>query len=140
MKFVPLLSSVGLCVLLDVTTKAEHTTFNPILMNRQVNQALRELNAYRTLLPLSCNKFERKCTEQCFTQQKFSVTHVKQTKDNSKVAYRVIAPEILAGKIIGHIKKNKYIIHKSKFQNTIDDGLCKYSIQQDIITDAYKFE
>lgn len=132
LKFVPLLSKEGLCILLDVTTKAEHTTFNPILMNRQVNQALRELKDYQTLLPLSCNLYEERCTVDCFCQKTFVVTHLKHSADKSKVAYRVIANKQLVGKISNYSNDGRFLIHHEKY--------CLYQGSNDIIIDAYKLK
>jgi len=132
-KFAPLMSNDGLCILLDVTTKAEHTKFyNPILMNRQVNQALREQKIYKTLLPLSCNLHENECNEDCFIQQHFFVTHSKQTNDLSKVAYRVIAPRLLCNRVVNPIEDVRYKIQTNK------DGLCFHTWKNKTIADSYK--
>lgn len=114
-KFLPMLSDMGLCVLLNVTTKPEHTTYNPILMNRQVNKALRELSEYRTLLPISCSIYSNECHVDCFYQQTFSVTHLKHTKDKSKVAYRIIARDKFVKQIVSIENDSKLIIHNDKF-------------------------
>jgi SAM-dependent methyltransferase len=131
-KFMPLLSEKGICVLLDVTTKTDHTTFNPILMNRQVNNALMELREYKTLLPLSCNLFENNCFMDCFSQQIFSVTHKRHPCDKSKVAYRVIAGRTFADQIAHPVASVQYIIQKS------GDGLCGHTIGHENMADAYK--
>jgi hypothetical protein len=136
MKFVPVLSSEGLCILLDVTTKAEHTTFNPILMNQQVNQALRELKDYQTLLPLSCNRNEKICVEQCFTQQKFYVSHKGKTSDMSKVSYRVIAQAVLVNVLTIDKETAKYVLQRNGQRV---DKLCPYSCGEKII-DGYKLK
>jgi len=134
MKFIPLLSNEGLCVLLDVTTKVEHATFNPILMNRQVNQALRELKNYQTLLPLSCNHNEKICAEQCFTQQKFYVSHKEKINDVSKVSYRVIAKTDFTNILVNGSEIAKYILQR----NGQDiEKFCPYSHGEKII-DGYK--
>jgi SAM-dependent methyltransferase len=136
MKFVPLLSKEGLCVLLDVTTKAEHTTFNPILMNQQVNQAIQELKNYQTLLPLSCNRNEKTCVEQCFTQQKFYVSHKRKTKDISKVSYRVIAKTALVNVLITDKETAKYVLQRN---GQSIDKFCPHSYGEKII-DGYKLK
>jgi Cys-tRNA synthase (O-phospho-L-seryl-tRNA:Cys-tRNA synthase) len=115
MKFAPMLSSEGLCVLLDVTVKTSHNhTYLPVLNNRQVNQALRELKGYKTLLPLSCSQYEKLCLiENCFTQQKFYVSHKRKTNDISKVSYRVIAQAALVNVLITDKETEKYVLQKS---------------------------
>ena len=135
MKFAPMLSENGLCVLLDVTTKTEHNnTYNPILKNEQVNRALRELKIYQTLLPLSCNRNEALCIEQCFTQQKFYVSHKGKINDVSKVSYRVIGNTDFVKIIVNHNKTSKYILKKN---GRSIEKLCPYSSGEKS-TDAYK--
>jgi SAM-dependent methyltransferase len=93
--FVPLLSDNGLCVLLDVTTKQDHcNTYNPILLNSQANKALRDLENYKTILPLSCSLHETSCFATCFTQQFFFFFYSQRANDISQVAYRIITNAI----------------------------------------------
>lgn len=86
----PMLSESGLFLLLDVTTKIG-ITYNPILLNIQVNRAIKELEGYKTLIPITCGEFEKECSEQCFTQRTFYISHSLKAKDKSKVAYRILA-------------------------------------------------
>ena len=131
--FAPLLSDNGLCVLLDVTTKQEHNnTYNPILMNNQINKALQELGNYQTLLPLSCCLHEKKCAVNCFTQQQFIVSHSQRTNDISKVAYRIIAKANFAEQLGKPDVKAKYLIGKDK--------TCCYTDNNDKNTDSYLLE
>jgi len=137
-KFLPMLSNEGLCVLLDVTIKAENGIYLPIIVNQQVNQALRDLKNYQTLLPRSCNLYEAKCDKKCFTQQQFSVTHLNQSKNISNVVYRVIAPKFLTGIMPTPQYEVRYITNKSKFYNSTSEGLCAYSAHYTKAVDAYK--
>ena len=128
-KFVPLLSDIGVCVLLDVTTKPEHTTYNPILMNKQVNQALRELHEYKTVLPVCCSMYGDECYSDCFYQQTFSITHSKYKKDKSKVAYRIIGHKNLL-KLIGKTDfKSKFLINNEK--------ACPFTENNQILVDGF---
>jgi len=86
----PKLSQTGLYLLLDVTTKVG-ITYNPILMNLQVNKAVKELNIYKTLIPITCGEFEKECAELCFTQRAFNISHSLKMNDKSKVTYRILA-------------------------------------------------
>lgn len=133
-KFLQLLSNEGLCTLLDVTTKAEHTTFNPILMNWQINQALQNLNDYQTLLPLSCNNYEKICSEKCFTQQKFYISHSRKIKDISKVSYRVIGKMNMVNMLLNNRETTKYILQRNGQTITT---FCPYSDSGNIV-DGYK--
>jgi SAM-dependent methyltransferase len=133
-KFMPLLSDEGLCVLLDVTTKAEHAAYNPILMNCQVNQALREMEGYRTLLPLSCHLYEKSCWEECFTQQRFRVSHSRKGNDASKVSYRVIGKAELVSVLVAGKEKGKYVLQRNGQAAT---AFCPRS-DGDKIKDGYK--
>ena len=136
MKFAPLLTSKGLCVLLDVTTKTEHNTlFNPVLMNWQVNQALFKLEVFQTLLPLPCNFYERDCVEQCFSQQKFQVTHKQKTNDISKVCYRIIGRVKFISGIVNCRKNVKCAIQINK--RSMRAVYCPHSSGEEII-DGFK--
>lgn len=110
----PLLADTGFYFLLDVTTKAEHSTFNPILMNRQINRVLKELPDFQTLVPLSCAVYENNCSVGCFYQKVFSVTHTKRSNDKGKVAYRVISKKKFVNKIISNNNELKLLIHNDK--------------------------
>ncbi len=129
MKFLPLLSEKGICLLLDVTTKPKHTTYNPILMNKQVNQALRELNEFETLLPIPCSTYSENCYVDCFQQKTFTITHSKHTNDKSKVAYRVIVPKELKRKI--------GIIHQGSKQLIFNEKICPHTEKEKEVADAY---
>lgn len=112
--FLPLISDKGLFVLLDVTTKQKHTTYNPILMNQQINRVLIELNRYETLIPIPCRKKYRLCNNNCFQQKTFSITHSKHSNDISKVAYRVIITNLLDNQLDLELDKSKQIISKNE--------------------------
>ena len=129
----PLLSDKGLCVLLDVTTKQEHNnTYNPILMNDQINKALQELGKYKTLLPFSCNLYETSCNATCFTQQQFAVSHSKRANDISKVAYRIIADSNFVALLGKPDVTAKYFIGKDK--------ICCYTESNGKNVDSYLLE
>lgn len=129
MKFLPLLSENGICLLLDVTTKPKHTTYNPILMNKQVNQAIKELQKYITLIPTPCSEYGYICFFDCFQQKTFSVTHSKHSNDKSRVAYRVIVPKELKRKI--------GIIHKGSKQLIFNEKICPHTVKEKEVADAY---
>lgn len=130
----PLLSKTGLFFLLDVTTKVG-ITYNPVLMNIQVNRAIKELKGYKTLIPITCGEFEKECVEQCFTQRTFNISHSLKTKDKSKVAYRIIANSNLVNQISSFESSCSYINIFEK-----DDNLGKYcpNSQGEQVKDNYK--
>ena len=104
----PLLSKTGLFFLLDVTTRVGRT-YNPILMNIQVNRAMIELTGYKTLIPITCGEFEKKCVEQCFTQRTFNISHSLKINDKSKVAYRMLAKSNFVNQISSFESSCSYI-------------------------------
>lgn len=125
----PLLADTGFYFLLDVTTKAEHSTFNPILMNRQINSAVKDSLNYQTLLPISCNINETCCNVDCFTQKEFYVSHSKQSIDKSRVAYRIITNKLFAHKIGYPDAEYAYYIH--------NDKCCPYTEGKNSARDSY---
>jgi len=114
MKFLPLLLENGIYLLLDVTTKPKHTTYNPILMNKQVNQDIRELQKYTTLIPSPCSEYGEFCFCDCFHQKTFSVTHSKHSNDKSRVAYRLLVSQLLKEKMNLKVKNSKQLINNEK--------------------------
>ena len=85
-EFLPHLANTGLCVLLDVTTKTKDGSYLPIVLNSQINNAMKSLGLYKTLLPLPCNLHENACSvNNCFSQKIFTIEHSRHRKDKSKV-------------------------------------------------------
>lgn len=130
----PLLSKTGLFFLLDVTTKVG-ITYNPILMNIQVNRAIKELTGYKTLIPITCGEFEKECTELCFTQRTFNISHSLKINDKSKVSYRILANSDFVNQISSFESSCSYINILEK-----DDNPSKYcpNIQGEQVKDNYK--
>jgi len=128
-KLLPKLSDIGLCLILDVTTRTSHTTFNPILMNRQINQALRDLKIFKTLLPLSCFYYGEQCDIDCFYQKVFTVKHSRFAADKSKVTYRVLGREGLAKAIISQNNSHQLVVQNNR--------ICPYSSSFELKQDAY---
>lgn len=91
-----LLSHSGLMILLDVTTKPEHTDFLPQLLNEQISRFVREHGDLATLTPVPCHIYEAQCSEPCFTQKEFSASHRLADNDRSRVSYRVLTPRACA--------------------------------------------
>ncbi|MBQ6275861.1 MAG: hypothetical protein IJK62_04060 [Bacteroidales bacterium] len=128
-KFLPCLTNDGLCLVLDVTTRSEHTTFNPILMNRQLNNFLKENNEYSTLLPLSCHYFEKNCNVDCFFNKTFYVTHSQHSSDKTKVAYRILGRNEFVKKICSDTCDRRLLVQDEKY--------CPYSEQYETEADAF---
>jgi hypothetical protein len=128
--FLPCLKTNGLCLILDITSKADNLDeFYPKLLNEQINRALREMDSFKTLLPLPCNLFEQKCGKKCFTQKTFYVSHSRQTEDESRVCYRVLGRKGFIDQI-GHISlDNTY----SVTDNGDRCGLSSFSHNESII-------
>lgn len=130
----PLLSKTGLFFLLDVTTKVG-ITYNPILMNIQVNRAIRELAGYKTLVPVTCGEFEKECKELCFTQRTFNISHSLKKNDKSRVTYRILGNSDFVNQISLFESSCSYINILEK-----DHNLGKYcpNSQGEQVKDNYK--
>lgn len=126
--YLPLLSRTGLCLLLDVTTKAG-ATFCPILLNSQVNRALSGMSGYRTLLPRPCGMNVDCSVTDCFTQKEFTVTHSCHANDKSRVAYRVLCPRELAEAVNVGESSCEYLICNEK--------VCPLTVGKGQAQDAY---
>lgn len=115
MKFLPLLNERGIFYLLDVTTRQKHSTFNPFLLNEQVQRAMANNNDYVVISPVPCSFFNQSCNKSCFYQKTFSITHSNIREDISKVAYKLIAHKGVYCLIGAGIEgSGKYQIHTDK--------------------------
>lgn len=115
MKFLPLLNERGIFYLLDVTTRQKHSTFNPFLLNEQVQRAMVNNNDYVVISPIPCSFFNQACNNSCFYQKTFSITHSNIREDKSKVAYKLIAHKDVYRLIGAGIEgSGKYQIHNDK--------------------------
>lgn len=114
-QFLPLINSRGVFYLLDVTTRQKHSTFNPFLMNEQVQNAMVECPNYCVISPIPCSLYNSICNNSCFYQKTFTITHSHVREDKSKVAYKLIVSKYLSQKI-GHSQNGigKYRIHGDK--------------------------
>ncbi len=114
-QFLPLINSRGVFYLLDVTTRQKHSTFNPFLMNEQVQNAMVECHNYCVISPIPCSLYNSICKNSCFYQKTFTITHSHVREDKSKVAYKLIVSKYLSQKI-GHSQNGigKYRIHGDK--------------------------
>ena len=91
----------GLCVVADVTSTDNNYEYFAITLNREANAHDTAPNAAaRTVLPLPCGRNDAGCTERaCYTQRRFAVSHQLAEHDESKIAYRVLAPASFAASI-----------------------------------------
>jgi SAM-dependent methyltransferase len=88
----------GLCILSDVTTTDNGYEYFAMTLNREANEHDSEPEAsMRTVLPLPCARSASSCTKSdCYTQRRFIVKHRLARRDESKIAYRVFAPNDFA--------------------------------------------
>lgn len=103
----PLLSSNGIFILSDVTTKNDDNGYYyPILLNRGINTFIRNNTEYKSIYPFPCFHYENKCNG-CYMQDVFSISHRKKTDDISRVAYRILAHKQFAEIISTYIASKK---------------------------------
>ena len=119
--FLPLLDRYGILYLLDVTTRQKHSTYNPFLMNNQVNEVMKVFDDFCVISPIPCAIFTGRCTQNCFYQKEFVIAHSYVAVDKSKVAYKLISTKELS-KLIGTPSEPKgaYLIYKDKVCPNID--------------------
>lgn len=103
--FLPLLSSYGILVLSDVTTKLnDRYLFYPELMNIGINEVLRKNTAYKSIIPYACYYMENEC-KGCYMQDIFRVSHSRKVLDRTKIAYRVLCHSDFADSVMVNIKR-----------------------------------
>ena len=129
----------GLLIMLDVTTKDEHSGyFYPQLMNSSINDYVRESRTIETLLPLSCACYYE-CRDLCFMQQTFSVSHSHKSNDESRVCYRVLCRKPLKTTIMQEIEIENFahVIHPTKYKQNDDSAICSRSKNNKITIDSF---
>ena len=129
-------SSNGVVVMIDVTTKADGLEFMPTILNRGISRFTSNHQEFSTLLPISCNKYENNCCHPCFCQQEIFVTHCKKINDISKICYRIVAHTSLCDKVLNY-KDCKYIITPSKLSDMNPEAYCSQSLSSKEETDAF---
>lgn len=138
-KLATFLHENGLLIVLDVTTKDEHSGyFYPQLMNNAINDYVRKSRTIETLLPLSCACYEG-CKDLCFMQQTFSVSHSHKSNDESRVCYRVLCRKPLKNAIMqGKDTANlAHVIHPTKYKQNDDSAICCQSKNNEITIDTF---
>lgn len=129
----------GLLIMLDVTTKDDHSGFfYPQLMNSAINDYVRKSRDIATLLPLSCACYER-CGDYCFMQQTFNVSHSHKSNDESRVCYRVLCRKpfkitVMQGMNIANLA---HIIHSTKYKQRNDSAICSQSKNNEVTIDSF---
>lgn len=129
----------GLLIILDVTTKDGQTgLFYPQLMNHSINDFVYKSNDIETLLPLSCASYHH-CTDYCFMQQTFSISHSHKSNDESRVCYRVLCRKKLK---IDVLQDNcphgvAHIIHPIKYKQKDATAICNQTQNNEIVIDTF---
>lgn len=129
----------GLLIMLDITTKNERSGyFYPQLMNSAINDYVRKNNTIETLLPLSCACYNG-CSDLCFMQQTFSVSHSRKSNDESRVCYRVLCKKPLKTAIMQGIETANFahVIHFTKYKQNDDSAICSQSKNNEITIDSF---
>ncbi len=135
----PMLSNIGLVLLLDVTTKTQFTDYMPILLNEQARKYLKLHSEYKILSPLSCNSYSDSCNNYCFYQHDFLVSHQQKTNDISRVAYKIVGQKDFIKDIIKDVQKGRYVVNWKHIYNPLkNNGCCPNSTHESNYIDAYK--
>lgn len=113
--FAPLLTNLGIMVILDVTIKDESTgLFLPQVMNKGVNAFLAKATPrYQSLAPCSGGTNIGQCSRNCFYKKEIFISHSSKSKDISKFALRIIARKELQ-------------VDKEIFNNILQNAECSF--------------
>ncbi len=129
----------GLLIMLDVTTKDEHSGyFYPQLMNSAINDYVRKSRTIETLLPLSCACYDG-CRDFCFMQQTFNVSHSHKSNDESRVCYRVLCRKSLKTAIMQGLETTNlaHIIHPTKYKQNDESAICRRTKDNETAIDTF---
>lgn len=125
--YLPHLSSDGFLSIVDITMKI-NSQFLPIILNKQVNKFIKNnVEDYKTIIPTSCYINEKKCSQDCFTNKIFYISHAAKQNDMSKITYRIltnkefadnILDKIETGCIVGQTQSETKYCHHTSDKNT----------------------
>lgn len=132
----PKISLTGLMLVLDVTTNVDGHEYMPVILNRGINHFVAQNSQYSTLLPLSCHFYENECSNPCFIQQEFHVTHCKKSQDLSKVCYRILGRKEMCEAMTKNNKK-RFVINPSKAFSAPREAVCGFTRNYLEDSDAY---
>lgn len=135
-KFMPKIADTGVLMLLDVTTKVSGGEYLPTIMNRGANHFVQNQPDFATMIPQSCNCYERNCSNPCFFQQEIYVSHSKKSKDLSKICYRILARREFCDAVIPSRGK-RFIVTPSKITGELNDAYCLLSVENTADRDAF---
>jgi len=133
------IKSSGLLLILDVTIKVNEKKYLPIMINSQLRRIDREINDYKTLIPIPCALYAKNCYHDCFTQQQFLVSHKCKNYDLSKVTYRIIGNTDFVNETIKDVQTAKYIIRwDSTTYMQVPKDFCIYTGKEEVVLDGFK--
>lgn len=125
------LSANGVLYILDVTTKDELSgLYYPQIMNKGLNNFVLSSPIYSTLLPLACAIWAN-CSNPCFMQQTFTISHSYKSNDESKVCYRIICEKQLKDKILTKTEQlmdGAHVVHSTRYKQDVPSSLCLNSL------------
>lgn len=94
------LSPNGILLIEDVTVKAHCLQeFIPIVLNRELNEFVRENPTFSTLAPIVCREYGCNCHKGCFMKKIIELSHSKKQNEISKIVFRFISRKEFADKI-----------------------------------------
>jgi SAM-dependent methyltransferase len=135
-RFATRLDTYGMFMLLDVTTKTEHSGHYPFVLNQQVNEFIRRNQDFRTLLPLPCSYHEQDCNSGCFSSRQFEVSCKERQRIPTRVAYRIIARRAFVEEICGRSTANRFHFPRPETDQR-EPGVCTHGNFVGETTDAY---
>lgn len=94
------LSSEGILLIEDVTIRIPAANeFIPKVLNKELNEFVRDNPEFSTLAPVSCRDHGKLCKKGCFFHHEFTLSHSHKSNDRSKIVYRFISHKDFADKI-----------------------------------------
>lgn len=94
------LSPNGILLIEDVTVKSHCLQeFIPIVLNRELNEFVRENPTFSTLAPIVCREYGCNCYKGCFMKKVITLSHSNKQNEISKIVFRFISRKEFADKI-----------------------------------------
>lgn len=94
------LSPNGILLIEDVTVKTQSLQeFIPIVLNKELNEFVRENPTFSTLAPTVCREYGNNCYKGCFMKKIVTLSHSNKQNEISKIVFRFISRKEFADKI-----------------------------------------
>jgi len=136
--FKEVLKPKGLICIIDITTQLNEEEYFPKILNAQINELERDDDQLKTLIPLSCNTYGKKCDGGCFFGRIISLSHSHNANELTKIACRVVGNSEFISPLLRSNEAVTYYSPWINFRHQSRQLFCIKGSNQNERLDAFK--